>query len=288
VDAASAAQQLRGVLDKARNADGGWGYQRGHGSRLEPTALALLALSGVGAHPSSDVLLKWPRAGGLLADPQSGEVNLTHNGQAAVTAQALGLEDLAARLAAGLIAVKGQRLPPADTTRQDNSLQGWPWVVDTFSWVEPTAWCLIALKRWARIRPTLDVAARIEEADRLLIDRACREGGWNYGNSVVLGQVLAPYVSTTALTLIALRSRRDHAVVTRSLGWLRDSRLDERSGLALSLTLVALSLYGEAAEGVEAALDEIWRRGEFLGNLMTTALALYAFGAGDRYDALAI
>jgi hypothetical protein len=234
------------------------------------------------------VLLKWPRAGALLADPQSGEVNLTHNGQAAVTAQALGLDDLAARLAAGLIAIKGQRLPPTDTTRQDNSLQGWPWVSDTFSWVEPTAWCLIALKRWARIHPTLDVAARIEEADRLLLDRACREGGWNYGNSVVLGQVLAPYVATTALTLLALRSRKDHAVVVRSLAWLCDARLDERSGLALSLTLVALSLYGEAVADVDAALDETWRRGQFLGNLMTTALALYAFAAGDRYDALAI
>ena len=32
--------------------------------------------------------------------------------------------------------------------RQDGSLQAWSWVDGTFSWVEPTAWCLLLLKKW--------------------------------------------------------------------------------------------------------------------------------------------
>jgi hypothetical protein len=287
VDPAGTTRELRAALEAARNADGGWGYARGRGSRLEPTALALLALKPVGAPVPATVLDRWPSAGALLRDPQSGEINVTHNGQAAVAAQALGMDALAARLIGGLVALKGQRLPPSDATRQDNSLQGWPWVADTFSWVEPTAWCVIALKRWARIRPTLDAAARIEEAERLLLDRSCAKGGWNYGNPVILGRALAAYVPTTALGLLALRTRAGEPAVTRALDALSARRLEERSGFALSLARIALTIYRESATDVDQALAEAWQREQYMGNVMSMALALYALAGGDRYDALA-
>ena len=199
----------------------------------------------------------------------------------------LGLEALATRLIDGLVALKGMQLPPSDTTRQDNALQGWPWVSDTFSWVEPTAWCLLAVKRWTRVRPTLEAAARIDEAERLLIDRTCVNGGWNYGNPVVLGRALPAYVPTTALGLLALRTRANQPAVRRSLHALADRRLEERGALALSLARIALTAYGEPATGLDDALEEGWRRGAYLGNLMGTALALYAFAGRDRGDAFA-
>ena len=139
----------------------------------------------------------------------------------------------------------------------------------------------------ASSHPTLDAAARIEEGERLLIDRVCAEGGWNYGNAVVLGQTLAPYVPTTALALVALRSHRAVPAISRSLAYLTERHLDERSGLALALARIALTMYGAPASGVDEALADAWTRGAFLGNLMTTALALYALAGGDRYDALA-
>lgn len=284
---AGTARELRAALEAARNADGGWAYARGRGSRLEPTVLALLALHTAGAPVATTVLDRWPSTGALLRDPQSGEVNVTHNGQAALVAQALGLNALAGRLIDGLIAVKGMRLPPSDSTRQDNSLQGWPWVADTFSWVEPTAWCVIALKRWTRLRPTLAAAARIEEAERLLLDRACAKGGWNYGNPVVLGRALPAYIPTTALGLLALRGRATEPAVRRALDALSTRRLEERGALALSLARIALTVHGADATGVDEAMSDAWARERFLDNLMAAALALYALAAGERYDAFA-
>jgi hypothetical protein len=288
VDPETIARECRGELESARNADGGWGYARRRGSRLEPTAFALLALSAAGASPSIDVLARWPGADGLLRDPQSGEVNVAHNGQAALAAQALGLDELASRLHDALVRTKGMRLPPAEHTPQDNSLQGWPWVTGTFSWVEPTAWCLLAVKRWTTTHPTLEAAARIEEAERLLRDRACAAGGWNYGNAQVLEHTLAPYVPTTAIALLALGAKAGDATIGRAVAMLEARRLTEKSGLALSLARIALARHAARIEGLDEAIADAWRGGAFLHDLMATALALYALAGGDRYDALAV
>jgi hypothetical protein len=287
VDRRALAQACRDSLESARNADGGWGYVRGRASRLEPTALALLAFAAAGAPAQADVLLRWPWSGDLLKDPQSGEVNLAHNGQAALAARALALEPLAARVHDGLVRSKGQRLEQDGHTRQDNSLQGWPWVPGTFSWIEPTAWCLLALKARMVLYPTLDAAARAYDAERLLRDRACAGGGWNYGNSEVLGKSLAPYVPTTALALLALGPARGDAVTDRGLAFLAAHRTAEPSGLALSLARLALSRHGAPTDGIDEALDAAWRRGAFLGNLMVTALALVALSDEEALHVLA-
>src|SRR5262249_42902645 len=92
-----------------------------------------------------------------------------------------------------------------DQDRQDNTLQGWPWIEESFSWVEPTAWCMLAMKISSALLPDRERAARIDEAERLLLDRMCQTGGWNYGNSNTLGRELSAHVPTTALALLALR-----------------------------------------------------------------------------------
>lgn len=288
MDPSTIARECRAELESTRNVDGGWGYVAGRASRLEPTALALVALAAAGAASSADALTRWPASDGLLKDPQTGEVNLAHNGQAALAAQALGLDWLSSRLHLGLVRVKGMQLPPAEHMRQDNSLQGWPWLPGTFSWVEPTAWCLLAVKRWTITHPTLDAAARIEEGERLLRDRACAEGGWNYGNAQVLGQALAPYVPTTALALLALGARAGDPVVDRAVAYLEAHRLSERSGLALSLARIALARHGAATDGLDEAIAGAWRAGASFRNLMTTALILLALANGDRHGPLAV
>ena len=62
----------------------------------------------------------------------------------------------------------------------------------TFSWVEPTSWCILALKKAAPDPTARETADRVIEAERMLADRCCLEGGWNYGNSNVLGKELHP------------------------------------------------------------------------------------------------
>ncbi len=141
--------------------------------------------------------------------------------------------------------MKGTALPPSPkSNRQDNALQGWPWVASTFSWVEPTAWCVLALKKWVRAHDDRATAARVAEGERLLIDRVCRNGGWNYGNSNVLGKELFPYVPVTAIVLLALQDRHDEQAVKTSASYLASHCLDERSGLSLALASIALAVHG--------------------------------------------
>jgi hypothetical protein len=287
VDSAAVVLACRERLESARTRDGGWGYAPGRGSRIEPTALALLALRAVGARPSGDVLTRWSWSRDLLVDPQSGEVNVAHNGQAALAALALGLEAVAARLHSGLVRLKGDRLDQDGHTRQDNSLQGWPWVSGTFSWVEPTAWCLLAVKRRAVAHPTLDAAARIIEAERLLRDRACVGGGWNYGNSQVLGTPLAAYVPTTALALLALATPQRDRIVDRSVRFLEAHRVSEPSAFALALARLALVRHGGTIDGIDEAIHAAWRADAFLDNVVTTALVVLALSGEEAHDVLA-
>jgi hypothetical protein len=161
-------------------------------------------------------------------------------------------------------------------------------VLDTFSWVEPTAWALLAIGRWNGRHPTSKASARIEEGEHLLLDRVCLSGGWNYGNAAVLGHDLPAYVSTTSLVLLALARRAGEPAVRRSRQFLYDHRLEERSGFALGLTRIALSRASLPVDDVDAAIEAAWTGTGFLGNLMGTAIALYALaGASTGYEALA-
>ena len=61
----------------------------------------------------------------------------------------------------------------------------------TFSWAEPTAWALFALKKClARGMVISGADARIRDGEAVLRDRVCATGGWNYGNSNVFGKNL--------------------------------------------------------------------------------------------------
>jgi hypothetical protein len=157
-------------------------------------------------------------------------------------------------------------------------------VDETFSWVEPTAWGLLALKA-APHRPPA-ATARIDEAERLLFDRACDPGGWNYGNPNVFGQPLRPYVPTTALGLVALQDRRDHPVVRAAIEWLDANWRTEESGFALALAAMALHVLDAPTtpivEHLTAHVDTVV---EF-GNLHVAAMALCA--TGGAWEALRI
>ena len=181
-----------------------------------------------------------------------------------------------AMLVDGVTCAKGIRIPESPINRQDDAIQGWAWIDGTFSWVEPTCWALLALKAAATIFPVVET--RINEGERLLIDRCCADGGWNYGNSNMLGQTLRPYVSTTALALLAMKGRESEACVERSLAFLKEQRLSEPSAMALSLTIVALRAFGEVVQDVNDLLIAQWRRTEFLGNAHLMGLALNSLG----------
>jgi hypothetical protein len=249
----------------AAHPGGGWSYYPGAAtSRLEPTVWAILALTAGGSAQSvggahRDFLVRCQRADGWLVEDMRWPVNIAFNALVAVAW--LHRRDLAPdvnvqRLLAALTQSKGVRVPPSPSFAQDNSLQGWSWVDSTFSWVEPTALGTLALKKAARLGalPAATARPRIEEADRLLLDRCCRGGGWNYGNPNVMGQDLYPHVPTTALALIALQDRRGEPAVARSLTFLEKAWADEGSMIALGLSLICLSLYGRPTDKIEGRL----------------------------------
>jgi hypothetical protein len=277
---------LQDFLIRGRNADGGWAYQPGKASRLEPTCWALLAL-GAAADPA--VLEQWPSSDDLLLERRGGSPNYAFHGQALLVLRALRLEHVKANrtIAAALQRVKGDTLPVSKINRQDNSLQGWSWMAGTFSWVEPTAWCLLALKQWARTPDAID-RSRIDVAERLLADRCCTQGGWNYGNSNMLGQVLKPFVPTTAIALLALQDRKSMPEVVRSVDFLERESIHERSGTALSLALMALRAFDRPVSAVRDALVAQVPTTLAFGKHTAAAMSLYALDGESGHAAVVL
>ena len=280
-DRRAASQKLHSALLAGRNADGGWGYYPGKTSRLEPTCWATLALGSDG--PTGGWLAQCQRSSGWLTEDPGWPANIAFNALAAfvlASRRESALNLTRRRLLDTLVASKGRSTPQTDAQRQDNSLQGWSWIDATFSWVEPTCWGLLALKK-ARSGGVVETAinARIDEAERLLIDRSCRAGGWNYGNATVLNQELRPYVPTTALGLLAMQDRRDHDVVARGLAALEALWPEELSTGALGLSLICLNIFGRPADLLTSRLvdhvDDAVRFGSHHG----IALALFALSS---------
>jgi hypothetical protein len=278
---------VRQFLLHARNADGGWGYQAGQASRLEPTCWASLALGNTLEHK---VLEQWSCVEGLLLERHGGAPNYAFHGQALTVLRALNLEHAAGNrtLLAALQRVKGTALPASRINRQDNSLQAWSWIDGTFSWVEPTAWCLLALKQWSATPGAVGDRTRIVVAEQMLLDRCCAKGGWNYGNANMLGQDLKPFVPTTALALLSLHDRQSLPEVARSVALLEREATSERSGTALALALMALRAYGRSADAVRDTLVAQLPTTLNLGKIASAAMSLYALNEAHSHAAVVL
>ena len=149
---------------------------------------------------------------------------------------------------------------------------------DTFSWVEPTSWCLVALKKAARLDPRFqkDAAARISEGEQLLFDRSCESGGWNFGNANAFGTNLPAHIPTSAIGLLALQDKAGHPVVAKALAFVEQHWHQERSGMALALSILCLKIHGRATSALEDALAQQWERTRFLGDLAALGMASLA------------
>ena len=279
------ADELHTAILDARNPDGGWPYYAGKASRLEPTAWALLALQAAGSPTTWHPLADWPRKGSWWLDKSSGEVNVAFNALAGVALSALGApRELPGGLVEALIGFKGETTQYGPNDKQNNSLQGWGWIAGTFSWLEPTAWAVIALKRLDRARGI----RRIEVGEQLILDRACYDGGWNYGNAWALDKQLPGHVPTTAIGLLAMRDRADLAVVKRALKFLELRKTTERAALSLGLARIALGSYGADPAALDEALETQWRRTRYLGNIHSISVASYAIQGSPAYRAFDI
>ncbi len=152
-----------------------------------------------------------------------------------------------------ILATRGALTEQIDWMGHNTTIHGWPWVVGTYSWVEPTSINLLALAHTQRANHP-----RAREARLLLINRLLPAGGCNYGNTVVFGQELRPHVEPTGLCLLALSGADDPAGrIERSIEYLKRELSGTTPTLSLCYGLLGLAARDaypvEAQEWLDAA-----------------------------------
>lgn len=290
-------------LLKLQNRDGGWGSSSGQQSNPEATACALMTLAErqhrFKLQPQVKAALRW-----LLSQQDTGGAwfyNRPLRQGAWVTAPVVlalspfkAYQPAARRGAAWLLQQRGERLSFLQAIRfwlsdrhqtagMNPNLQGWSWVSGTTSWVEPTAYALMALHKLGAMLDRQVVDERICHGEALLYNRMCVNGGWNYGNAVVLDQALVPFPDTTAMSLIALQAHRDRRENQMSLNVLNKIVEQERSGLSLSWAAICRIVYGQPAASLQSQLLTQYQTTMFLGQTKPIALSLLALGETFSY-----
>ncbi|MFZ2640755.1 MAG: prenyltransferase/squalene oxidase repeat-containing protein [Verrucomicrobiia bacterium] len=273
-------------LLKASDPGGGWPYRPGTQPSPEPTCLSLMALAGLReAGTARDAAIHW------LQSRMNSEGALTLIGDNqphwstslfVIALTRLGVRsDLRDKAVNCLLVWKGKRVEPSEEITLNGALQGWPWANGTFSWVEPTSYALLALKLAGHGRHE-----RIAEAERLLLDRVCEDGGWNYGNRVIYGAAFQGFPSTTALATLALQdSAAARPAIERGLAFLERRMQSRQSALTLALAILCFQVFSKPTAALVAALksrqqsDGSWQQQVYLTALAELALQATAGGA---------
>jgi squalene-hopene cyclase-like protein len=293
--------QAAKLLRQTQNPDGGWGAIAGKQSNTESTALGLLALRSLDDSRENSVLEK---AEQWLANTQNPDGSWSYGAGSKAPSWSTAL----AVMALSDSSVEGERLVRAGNwilaqegskpgilaklilalsfqkkaVRLNDDLVGWSWTPGSFSWVEPTSYCLLALKKMKARLSAEAVKERVDQAELMIYDRMCEGGGWNYGNAAVYGDPLWPYPDITALALIALqdhKERNDNRISLRALSKMAETT---DSGLALGWATICLSVYGEDISELRKRLDQKFARTKFLGETKPVALAILASEDGAR------
>lgn len=283
-------KSLIGQLKASANPRGGWGYRVDTAPAAEPTALACLAL---GTHRVSRALTD----AGLA---RLVEMQLT-DGRVAVSSQTPS-----ASWPTGLAALAWLKTSDAEQTRyrtnarkaiewllsthgtafrtdpnvygHNTTLIGWPWVDGTHTWIEPTAYALMALRAAEQQEHT-----RYREAVALIHDRMIDGGGWNYGNRRVFAALLRPFPAPTGIVLTALAGERRDAHIESSIDYLATELRGVTSAVSLAWGLIGLAAWHDRPKEADAwLLRSAARRSQDSPSPLENALLLLAAsGDGD-------
>jgi hypothetical protein len=132
--------------------------------------------------------------------------------------------------------------------RFDPDKFGWPWMAETASWVVPTSYSLLALKKGTASPQEGLLQFRFRRGVEMLYDRICPQGGWNAGNGVVYGVSLAPHLDATSIALLALHGAPPNDLVTASLDWLENCAQFCSAPWSLAWAIVALAAFRRATQ----------------------------------------
>jgi hypothetical protein len=264
------------LLDN-RLPDGGFALHPGGEFRPDATAWAVIALALGGMARD-----KLASSCGRLAEVQQPDGRLAlfpahpdvvwPTAVAAIAWALAGERQKERARACDFLVRQSERRPPADPSapaRRTSSAHGWPWVLNSYSWVFPTACALIALDLSGRSGD-----ARTGEAIAVLLDRQLKAGGWNYGNVESFGQALRPFPDITGVALSALAGHCSRDAVARSLEYLESEARRIRTPWSLGWALVGLSSWGNRPEGADLWVLEALARQQRLGRYDTNSLAV--------------
>jgi hypothetical protein len=206
-------RRMGDVVLAARRASGGWGYRTEGTIGVEPTALAALALHAAAAESAIDVdsrtiagaadkLAACQQPDGALGVTETMTTPHWATAWGAILWNIVGTHAESCGKAIGwLTAHQGNTdlYSTGGPFSHNSTIPGWPWVLGTQSWLEPTALAAIALCAFGERDHS-----RARQGRELIRDRAIRSGGWNYGNSQVFGADLRAQPVPTALAILAL------------------------------------------------------------------------------------
>jgi hypothetical protein len=265
---------------------GGWAFSNeSRQMALEPTCLAMLAL-----HPTDsrtvqllvDIQRSDGSCGSFTGDDQSSGLT----GLALFALNALGIVDDARRRAAHwVLQNRGKeadwpwrwKFRWRDThVRFDPGKFGWPWHVGICSWVVPTSFALLALKREFPHRRPRKVASRIRTGVEMLLDRVCPGGGWNAGNGVVFDTPMMPHIDATAIALLALQDEPLTDIINRSLACLVGKASDCKSLWSLAWSTLTLQAWRRDVGRLRGRLARLAESGP-IHDTATLAAVLLAF-----------
>lgn len=270
------------IRNRVSDPNGGFANQIGGGYRIDATAWAAIALAALGQGAD---LVQAARDRLAAAQQADGRVILSpHHPEAfwptylAIFAwhQAVPYREAQARALRFLLATTGKHWPrqPDAAYGHDSSLQGWPWIDATHSWVEPTGLAIIALKITG-----FGEHARVKEGVRLLLDRQLPGGGWNYGNTQTFGRELFPFPESTGLVLNALSGLAPQEQIQKSLDYLTLRLQEVRTPLALGWGVMGSASWGAKPAGAQAWINECIERQKRYGPYDTVSLALLIVAA---------
>jgi hypothetical protein len=143
-----------------------------------------------------------------------------------------------------------------DASLKTPPLIGSAWVTGTYSWVEPTAMHVLALRAAG-----FAAHSRTRNAEAMLIDRLLAGGGCNYGNTVVLSQELRPHVQPTGLAMLALAGQTHvDRRIGLSLDYLTANLSAETTSASLAYGLMGLAAHDRFPRDARNWLQAAYRR----------------------------
>lgn len=288
------------LLD-AQNQNGGWGYSPGSESRIEPTCWVVRALENMELRSADPVRAarsyisamqlkdgSWPASpeetrGSWVTSLACSVLSGVKEGEGAVRNGLRWLCEDYPRDSAPWRRFILKLLRTESHAKQDDSLRGWGWTPDTSSWVEPTAFALMAFRDCVAGWHPADADRRCEVARALLYDRMCPGGGWNCGNPLVYGIAGEPLVLPTAWALLALLDQPQHEKKTKSLAWLRGACAKTLSPASRAVAMIALQAYGMPLTEDTPQLENVFDARNFLRLNMVVAWACLALTPERRW-----